>query len=174
MIRRQLVRCLHICALLVLPFAAAGSDGTGKFHMGRESAKMMPAQDAAWLERNGRERRERPDLLLLELGLEPTMVVADIGAGTGYLTRRLAAPLPRGTVYAVEVQPEMGASLRTLSQQPGMSHVVPVLGTVDATRLGPGSLDLADGMPLCRSMWKVRFSGVRSAHTIELRSLGSA
>jgi hypothetical protein len=53
MIRRQLVRCLHIFALLVLLFAAAGSDGTGKFHMGRESAKMMPAQDAAWLERKG-------------------------------------------------------------------------------------------------------------------------
>ncbi len=52
----------------------------------------MGWQGAAWLEREEREREERTDLLLAALQLEPGMVVADIGAGTGYLYRKPRRP----------------------------------------------------------------------------------
>jgi hypothetical protein len=81
-------------------------DGIGKAYMGREIAQVMGWQGAAWLEREEREKEERGDLLLRELALKPGQDVADIGAGTGYYSRRMA-PLvaPRGTVYAVDGVP---------------------------------------------------------------------
>ena len=76
--------------------------------MGREISGVMGWQGAAWLERNEREREERTDLLLKALALKPGMVVADIGAGTGYLSRRMApAVTPGGKILAVDLQPEM-------------------------------------------------------------------
>ena len=80
----------------------ASADGIGKFYMGREIARVMGFEGAAWLERDEREREERGDLLLLELGLKPGMVVADIGAGTGYYSRRIAALVgASGRVYEI-------------------------------------------------------------------------
>ncbi len=84
------------------------ADGIGKRYIGREIAGVMGWQGAAWLEREEREREERTDLLLDALQLKPGMVVADIGAGTGYLARRMApAVMPGGRVLAVDAQPEM-------------------------------------------------------------------
>jgi len=61
----------------------------------------MGWQGAAWLEREEREREERTDLLVKALQLKPGMVVADIGAATGYLARRMApAVMPGGKVLA--------------------------------------------------------------------------
>ncbi|MDQ3195603.1 MAG: hypothetical protein M3Q32_04335, partial [Pseudomonadota bacterium] len=87
---------------------SCANDGIGKTYMGREIAPIMDWQGAAWLERDEREREERSDQLIAELGLKPGMVVADIGAGIGYHARQVA-PLvgPAGKVYAVDVQPEM-------------------------------------------------------------------
>ena len=68
----------------------AGVDGIGKRYMGRDIAGVMGWQGAAWLEREEREREERTDLLVKALQLSPGMVVADIGAGTGYLARRMS------------------------------------------------------------------------------------
>ena len=86
----------------------ASPDGIGKRYMDREISGVMGWQGAPWLERQEREREERTDLLLKALALKPGMVVADIGAGTGYLTRRMApAVLPGGKILAVDVQPEM-------------------------------------------------------------------
>ena len=79
----------------------ASADGIGKRYMGREISAVMGWQGAAWLEREEREREERTDLLLAALALRPGMVVADIGAGTGYLARRMApAVRPGGKVLA--------------------------------------------------------------------------
>ena len=64
----------------------ASADGIGRVYMGREIAGVMGWQGAAWLEREEREREERTDLLVRSLALTPGMVVADIGAGTGYLS----------------------------------------------------------------------------------------
>ena len=61
----------------------ASADGIGKRYMGREISSVMGWRGAAWLEREERDREERTDLLLAALALQPGMVVADIGAGTG-------------------------------------------------------------------------------------------
>src|SRR5439155_4218564 len=83
-------------------------DGIGKFYMGREIAQVMGHQAADWLERPEREKEERPDLAIDALKLKPGDAVADIGAGTGYYTRRMAQLVgEHGTVYAVDIQPEM-------------------------------------------------------------------
>jgi precorrin-6B methylase 2 len=123
---------------------APSADGIGKRYMGREIAQVMGWQGAAWLEREEREREERTDLLLPELALKPGMVVADIGAGTGYIARRMAALVgPMGVVYAVDVQPEMIRMLQALAVKAGLAQVKPVLGAVDDVRLPAASVDLA-------------------------------
>jgi SAM-dependent methyltransferase len=121
----------------------ATPDGIGKFYRGREIAQVMGFDGAPWLDRPSREREERPDWLVEELRLSPTMSVADIGAGSGYLERRLAPLLPEGRIYAVDVQPEMIALLQDLAHQPGTRNVVPVLGTAQDVRLPAASVDLA-------------------------------
>lgn len=121
-----------------------GADGIGKRYMGREISGVMGWQGAAWLERQEREREERTDLLLAELPLAPGMVVADIGAGTGYLSRRMApAVMPGGTVLAVDVQPEMVRMLQALVQRSGLAQIRPLLAAEDDVKLPAASVDLA-------------------------------
>jgi ubiquinone/menaquinone biosynthesis C-methylase UbiE len=123
--------------------AAPSRDGIGKFYQGREIAQVMGFDGAPWLERADREREERPDLLVEELRLAPGMTVADIGAGSGYLSRRMAAAVAPAAVYAVDVQPEMVAILKNLALQPGMTNIVPRLATASDAGLDAGSVDLA-------------------------------
>ena len=123
---------------------APSADGIGKRYMGREIARVMGWQGAAWLEREEREREERTDLLLPELALKPGMVVADVGAGTGYIARRMAAQVgASGVVYAVDVQPEMIDMLKSLAARAGLAQIRPLLGAVDDVRLPAASVDLA-------------------------------
>src|SRR6187401_2957099 len=105
-------------------------DGIGKFYMGREIAHVMGHQAADWLERPEREKEERTDLLLPALKLKSGDVVADIGAGTGYYTRRLAKAVgTNGTVLAVEIQQEMLDILTNKLVGEKIFNVKPVLGT---------------------------------------------
>ena len=122
----------------------AGADGIGKRYMGRDVAAVMGWQGAAWLERQEREREERTDLLMTALALKAGMVVADVGAGTGYLSRRMAAAVgPGGKVLAVDVQPEMIEMLKQLARKAQLSQIVPVLGSETDVKLQPNSVDLA-------------------------------
>ena len=122
----------------------AGPDGIGKRYMGRDISGVMGWQGAAWLEREEREREERTDLLVTALQLKPGMVVADIGAGTGYLARRMApAVMPSGKVMAVDVQPEMVALLQAAVRQSGLTQIQPLLGAEDDVKLTASSVDLA-------------------------------
>jgi SAM-dependent methyltransferase len=82
-------------------------DGIGKIYMGREISRVMGHPGARWLERPSREREELPERVADEMGLSADADVADIGAGTGYFSFRLAARVPQGRVYAVDIQPEM-------------------------------------------------------------------
>ncbi len=123
---------------------SASADGIGKRYMGREIAGVMGWQGAAWLEREEREREERTDLLLAALELKPGMVVADIGAGTGYLSRRMASAVtPSGKVLAVDVQPQMVALLRSMVRQGGLTQIQPLLGADNDVKLPASSVDLA-------------------------------
>ena len=122
----------------------AGADGIGKRYMGRDIAGVMGWQGAAWLEREERAREERTDLLMAALQLKSGMVVADIGAGTGYLARRMApAVMPGGKVLAVDVQPEMVAMLQASVRQTGLTQIQPLLGAEDDVMLSAASVDLA-------------------------------
>jgi len=122
----------------------AGPDGIGKRYMGRDISAVMGWQGAQWLERAEREAEERTDLLVPALQLKPGMVVADIGAGTGYLSRRMAAAVTTtGKVLAVDVQPEMVAMLEKSVRQFGLKHIQPLLGAEDDVRLPAASVDLA-------------------------------
>jgi precorrin-6B methylase 2 len=124
--------------------APASADGIGKRYMGREISAVMGWQGAAWLEREERDREERTDLLLAALALQPGMVVADIGAGTGYLSRRMApAVLPGGKVWAIDVQPEMIRLLQANAKRSGLTQIEARLGTVDDVGLPAASVDLA-------------------------------
>ncbi len=124
--------------------APAGADGIGKRYMGRDISGVMGWQGAGWLEREEREREERTDLLVQALQLKPGMVVADIGAGTGYLARRMApSVMPDGSVFAVDVQPQMVAMLQDMVRSSGMTQIKPMLGAEDDVKLPAGSVDLA-------------------------------
>ena len=86
-----------------------------------------------------------PDKLVAALGLKPGDRVADIGAGTGYITRRLApAVAPSGAVYAVEIQQEMLDALTNRLAGVGITNVIPILGAVDDPKLPAAALDLID------------------------------
>src|SRR4249919_437231 len=80
-------------------------DGIGKFYMGREIAHVMGHQAADWLERPERDEEEHTGKLIDQLKVKPGDVVADIGCGTSYFTRRLAGKA--GRILAVDIQPEM-------------------------------------------------------------------
>jgi ubiquinone/menaquinone biosynthesis C-methylase UbiE len=111
--------------------------------MGREIAHVMGHEGADWLDRPEREQEEAPGLLIDALKLRVGDVVADIGAGSGYLTLRMADRVaPRGKVFAVDIQPEMLALIRQKAAARSLRNVVPVQGRIDDPLLPPASTDL--------------------------------
>ena len=118
-------------------------DGIGKYYMNREIAQVMGHQAMMWLERPSRVTEEKPDLTVEELDLQPDDVVADIGAGTGYFSFRMAQQVPEGKVYAVDIQPEMLDAISFLKEDKNIDNVETVLGTEQKPNLPPESIDLA-------------------------------
>jgi ubiquinone/menaquinone biosynthesis C-methylase UbiE len=118
-------------------------DGIGKFYMGREIAQVMGHQGAAWLERSSRGIEEQPQMAIDALDLQPDSVVADIGAGTGYFSFRLSPQVPKGKVWAVDVQPEMIDILNFLIEENQVTNVEPILGSETDPNLPEEAIDLA-------------------------------
>jgi SAM-dependent methyltransferase len=118
-------------------------DGIGKFYMGREIAQAMGHSGAGWLERPTREEEERPSALVAALDLPPDAIVADIGAGTGYLAFRISQRLPQGKVLAVDIQPEMLEIINFFKQEDHIENVETVLGSETDPQLPPNQVDLA-------------------------------
>jgi len=110
---------------------------------GRKIAGVMGMSGADWLVRPEREAEEQPEKALDALNLKPGMVVADIGAGVGYMSLRLAKRVgPSGRVYANDLQPEMLAKLRENAAKGKINNVVTVLGDVADPKLPPNTMDL--------------------------------
>jgi len=118
-------------------------DGTGKVYRGREIAHVMSASGANWLERDTRQEEENVTLAISKLDLKSNSVVADIGAGTGYYSFRIASKVPQGKVYAVEVQNEFIAALEIRKKELGLANVEVVKGTSQSPNLPAASVDLA-------------------------------
>jgi precorrin-6B methylase 2 len=147
-----------LCALLLLcglvahadPFAqhyefraAHDPDGIGKFYLGREIAHVMGPGGIIWLERAERETQEQPQLVIDALEIKPGQTIADLGAGSGYYSFRIA-PLvgPTGKVLAIDIEPKM---LDVIAQRATREHVAnirPVLSSERDPSLAPHSVDL--------------------------------
>jgi tRNA A58 N-methylase Trm61 len=111
---------------------------------GRQFAGVMGPGGADWLVRPEREQEEEPEKALAALEIAHGSVVADIGAGVGYFTWRLADVVgPTGKVYANDIQPEMIRMLTRNIKDRGLKNVEPVLGKIDDPRLPKGAVDLA-------------------------------
>lgn len=125
-------------------FRPGSFDGIGKWFMGREIAHYMSHQGAMWLERDEREEEEQPNELIRLLELKPGQAVADIGAGSGYFSWRMARQVgPSGRVFANDLQPEMLTILRTNMSVRQITNVVAVQGSITNVNLPAASLDLA-------------------------------
>ena len=131
--------------LLWLVFYCVGTQAqTAHPATGREIAPVMGMGGADWLVRPERETEEAPDRALDAIALKKGDVVADIGAGVGYFTWRMAERVgPAGKVYASDIQPGMLEQLKKNVAARGLTNVVPVLGTDVDPKLPAGKLDLA-------------------------------
>jgi SAM-dependent methyltransferase len=110
---------------------------------GRRIAPVMGVGGADWLDRNEREAEENPDGALDAIGIKPGMVVADVGAGTGYMSLKMAKRVgPTGKVYSEDVQPEMLRRLRQNAAEAKLNNIQTVLGGEADPKLPPDSLDL--------------------------------
>ena len=117
-------------------------DGIGKYYMGRQLSHVMGHLGASWLERPGRRKEERTDLLIANLGLAQNNNVADIGAGTGFFSFPMSELVPKGKVYAVDIQTEMLDIIRKRMKQRGTRNIVPTLGTIQDTKLPANTIDM--------------------------------
>jgi cyclopropane fatty-acyl-phospholipid synthase-like methyltransferase len=88
-----------------------------------------------------RDAWQRPHEVIQALRLKPNAVVADIGAGTGYFTVRLARMLPQGHVYAVDLEPDMVQHLGERAKREGLTNVTPIRAAPDDPKL-PRAADM--------------------------------
>lgn len=124
-----MIRKISITVVLLLMFAGCRAQTGAPESLERDPAPVMSFEGAEWLERETREIEERPDLVLAAMDLRNGDVVAEIGSGTGYFTRRLAEAVgPEGEVWAVDIQPEMLEELAARAARQGIENIVPVLG----------------------------------------------
>ncbi len=117
--------------------------GIGKFYMGREISFVMGHQAAEWLNRPGRIQEEMPDEVVVNMNLRPDEVVADVGAGSGYFSFRIARQVPQGKVMAIDIQPEMLQLIDERASREEVGNIELVLGQVDDPNLPPNSIDAA-------------------------------
>ena len=111
---------------------------------GRQTAPVMGMGGAPWLVRPERAAEEAPDEALDAIGIAKGATVADIGAGVGYFTWRLAERVgTSGKVFAVDIQQPMLDQLRRNMAARKLANYEAVLGAEDDPRLPPGRIDLA-------------------------------
>ena len=138
--------CRFVILLAVLAATIAPAAQQPGIHpiSGRVYARPMGVQGAAWLDRRERELEEDPDLAIRLLRIARGSTVADIGAGSGYMTVRLARAVgATGKVYGNDLQPGMLQLLEKTIAREKLTNVIPVLGTIDDPKLPAATIDLA-------------------------------
>jgi len=139
--QRQIGILLFVCLLILSPriYAFQSEHPIS----GRHIAPVMGVGGADWLDRGERESEENPEGALDAIGIKPGMTVADVGAGTGYMTLKMAKRVgPAGKVYAEDVQPEMLRRLRKNATEAKLDNIQTVLGGEADPKLPPNTLDL--------------------------------
>jgi ubiquinone/menaquinone biosynthesis C-methylase UbiE len=141
-------RFAALCAVLVLVgsmLVAAQQTASPGVHpiSGRRYAQTMSYLGADWLDRSERVQEEEPDVALDALKLETGSTVADVGAGSGYMTVKMAKRVgPTGKVYANDIQPQMLGILKQRLEREKVNNVELVLGTFNDPRLPANAVDL--------------------------------
>lgn len=118
-------------------------NGTGKVYLGREIAQLMDFSGVEWLERNTRSREENTDLAISKLPITKNSVVADIGAGSGFYTFRIASKVPQGKVYAVEIQDAAIEYLTEKAAAQKAKNVFMIKGSETSSNLPDEQIDVA-------------------------------
>ena len=123
--------------------AAHDPDGIGKFYLGREIAHVMGPGGILWLERTERETEEKPQLVIDALEIRPGQTIADLGAGSGYYSFRIA-PLvgPTGKVLAIDIEPRMLDVIARRASRERVSNITTVHSSERDPNLAPHSVDL--------------------------------
>ena len=143
MLQQRARRLLRPVAWLVVAGAVAAQSPGVHPISGRRFAPVMGYQGADWLERAERDDEEEPNVALSVLKIAKGTAVADIGAGSGFITERLASRVgPTGRVYANDVQPQMLQMLAARLAKKKITNVTLVQGAIDDPKLAPDSVDL--------------------------------
>jgi predicted methyltransferase len=144
MTKRHLVVALAVVSAVGVGLQAAAQRSPGRHPVsGREYAWPMGVAGAPWLDRDEREAEEAPSQALKLLNVQPGESVADVGAGSGYFTERLARLVgPAGRVYATDIQQGMLDLLRARMTRAQITNVTPILGEPSDPKLPADSLDL--------------------------------
>jgi len=129
-------------AAAALALMLAGSQGPAAAQTRQQHTRLFPPENLGLLEPPDRDAWQHPDRIMDELQIAEGSVVADLGAGSGWFTTRLAARVgPNGTVYAEDIQPLMFNAIQLRVQREGLKNVKPVLGTPLDPRLPADALD---------------------------------
>ena len=115
--------------------------GIGKWYQGREIAYVMGWQGINWLERNERESEEKTSILIKNMSIKPTDVIADIGAGSGYHVFKMAPIASAGNVYAVDIQPEMLKAMASNPKFQKNSNIKLIQGSEKSVHLPDNTFD---------------------------------
>ncbi len=144
--------CIFLFAFLSLSMFSLGQDrykiktgdqnGINKWYMGRQIAQVMSHYGIDWLEREERDMQENTALLLKNLAVKEGMVIADIGAGSGYYSALLTKLVGTGKVFALDVEPEMIAYLNKRIKKEKLSHILPVLSSEQKVSLPDSTIDM--------------------------------
>src|SRR5262245_26569924 len=131
-----------LLALALVGIIATGGAAQAPQSKPQQHGGLFPPQDLGLLEAPDRDNWQHPDEVMDKLGVAEASVVADVGAGSGWFTIRLARRVgPNGTVYAEDVQQEMLTAISRRAAGEGLTNVKPVLGRASDPQLPAGSLD---------------------------------
>lgn len=122
-------------------FKTGDKNGIGKWYLDREIAHVMGYEGINWLERSTREKEENTSKLIENMNIQPTDIIADIGAGSGYHVFKMAPIAHRGMVYAVDIQTEMLQAILESEQYKKYKNIELIQGDEKSVKLPENTFD---------------------------------